>query len=177
MQKESLRTGWFGGRYSHHFAGGFALWRCRNSIRRYLAALNASSEASSRYSRSVASILTSRHSSCTQFSLPSRTECHRMTRRRISSAPGTKAETASKTHPELSALSFRFYPKDTPVDLQRVDSELMSSLAFAPFGFETRLLIKFRNREGNMRKDASGIISSNSRIAPSLSCISRQRML
>lgn len=31
---------------------------------------NASSEASSRYSRSVASILTSRHSSCTQLSAP-----------------------------------------------------------------------------------------------------------
>ena len=38
MQKESLRTKGFGGRYSRYFAGGFALWRRRNSIRRYSAA-------------------------------------------------------------------------------------------------------------------------------------------
>ena len=38
MQKESLRTKGFGGRYSHYFAGGFVLRRCRNSIRRYSAA-------------------------------------------------------------------------------------------------------------------------------------------
>ena len=38
MQKESLRTKGFGGRYSRYFAGGFALWRRRNSIRWYSAA-------------------------------------------------------------------------------------------------------------------------------------------
>ena len=38
MQKESLRTREFGGSYSRYFAGGFALWRRRNSIRRYSAA-------------------------------------------------------------------------------------------------------------------------------------------
>ena len=38
MQKESLRTRGSGGLYSRYFAGGFALWRCRNSIRRYSAA-------------------------------------------------------------------------------------------------------------------------------------------
>lgn len=38
MQKESPRTGGFEGRYSHYFAGGFVLRRCRNSIRRYSAA-------------------------------------------------------------------------------------------------------------------------------------------
>lgn len=38
MQKESLRTKRFGGRYSCYFAGGFALWRRRISIRRYSAA-------------------------------------------------------------------------------------------------------------------------------------------
>ena len=38
MQKENLRTRGFGGRYSRYFAGGFALRRCRNSIRRYSAA-------------------------------------------------------------------------------------------------------------------------------------------
>ena len=38
MQKESLRTRGSGGYYSHYFAGGFALRRCRNSTRRYPAA-------------------------------------------------------------------------------------------------------------------------------------------
>ena len=38
LQKESLRTRGFGGRYSRYFAGDFALRRCRNSIRRYSAA-------------------------------------------------------------------------------------------------------------------------------------------
>ena len=38
MQKESLRTRGFGGRYSRYFAGDFALWRRRNSTRRYSAA-------------------------------------------------------------------------------------------------------------------------------------------
>ena len=35
MQKEGLRTRGFGGCCSRHFAGGFALRRCQNSIRRY----------------------------------------------------------------------------------------------------------------------------------------------
>lgn len=39
MQKESLRTRGPGGYYSRYFAGGFALWRYRNSIRRYSAVL------------------------------------------------------------------------------------------------------------------------------------------
>lgn len=38
MQKESPRTRGFEDCYSHYFAGGFVLWRCRNSIRRYSAA-------------------------------------------------------------------------------------------------------------------------------------------
>lgn len=38
MQKESPRTRGFEGFYSHYFAGGFALRRCRNGIRRYSAA-------------------------------------------------------------------------------------------------------------------------------------------
>ena len=38
MQKESPRTRGFEGCYSHYFAGGFFLRRCRNSIRRYSAA-------------------------------------------------------------------------------------------------------------------------------------------
>ena len=36
-EKESLRTRGSGGYYSRYFAGGFALWRRRNSIRRYSA--------------------------------------------------------------------------------------------------------------------------------------------
>ena len=38
MKKESPRTRGFEDCYSHYFAGGFVLWRCRNSIRRYSAA-------------------------------------------------------------------------------------------------------------------------------------------
>ena len=38
MQKERPRTRGFEGFYSHYFAGGFVLRRCRNSIRRYSAA-------------------------------------------------------------------------------------------------------------------------------------------
>lgn len=38
MQKESLRTRGSGGYYSRYFAGGFALRRRRDSIRRYSAA-------------------------------------------------------------------------------------------------------------------------------------------
>ena len=38
MQKESLRTRRFGGRYSRYFADGFTLRRCRNSTRQYSAA-------------------------------------------------------------------------------------------------------------------------------------------
>ena len=37
MQKESLRTREFGGRYSHYFAGDFALGRRRGTTRRYSA--------------------------------------------------------------------------------------------------------------------------------------------
>ena len=54
--------------------------------------------------------LPSGHSSCTQFSAPQRNACRRVTRRRASSAPGTKAGTTSKTHFKLRALSFCFIP-------------------------------------------------------------------
>ena len=49
------------------------------------------------YSHSVASVLPSRHSSCIQFSVPSRIECRQVTPCRASSASGTKAGTTSKT--------------------------------------------------------------------------------
>ena len=95
--KESLRTRGFGGSYSRYFAGGFALWRRRNSTRRYSAHQNASSEASFRYSHSMASVPPSRHSSCAQFSVPPRAECRQVTPCRASSASGTKVGTTSKT--------------------------------------------------------------------------------
>ena len=63
------------------------------------------------YSHSVASILTSRHSSCAQFSVPSRAECRQVTPCRVSSASGTKAGTTLKTFFKLRALSFCFCPK------------------------------------------------------------------
>ena len=58
------------------------------------------------YSHSMASVLTSRHSSCTQFSVPSRAECRQVTPCRVSSASGTKAGTTLKTFFKLRALSF-----------------------------------------------------------------------
>ena len=72
---------------------------------------NTSSEASSRYSHSMASVLPPRHSSCAQFSLPTRTECRQVTPCRVSSALGTKVGTISETFFKLRALSFCFCPK------------------------------------------------------------------
>lgn len=52
-----------------------------------------------------------RHSSCTQFSAASRSECRQMTPRHVSSASGTKAGTTPKTFFKLRTLSFYFCPK------------------------------------------------------------------
>ena len=60
------------------------------------------------YSHSMALILPSRHSSCIQFSAASRSECRRMTRRRVSLASGTKVGTTSKTFSKLSSVEFSF---------------------------------------------------------------------
>ena len=68
-------------------------------------------KALSTYSHSMASVLPSRHSSCAQFSVPSRTECRQVTLCRASSASGTKFGTTSKTFFKLRALSFCFCPK------------------------------------------------------------------
>ena len=73
---------------------------------------NASSEASFRYSHSMALVLPSCHSSCAQFPAPPRSECRQITQYRVSSASGTKAGTTSKTFFELRALSFYFCPKE-----------------------------------------------------------------
>ena len=70
---------------------------------------------------SMASVLPSRHSSCTQFSVPSRAECRQVTPCRVLSASGTKAGTTLKTFFKLRALSFRFCPKGrggTPLQAQ-----------------------------------------------------------
>lgn len=64
------------------------------------------------YSHSMASILPSRHSSCTQFSVPSRAKCRQVTPCRASSASGTKAGTASNTFFKLRTLIFCFCPKE-----------------------------------------------------------------
>ena len=75
----------------------------------------------SRYSHSMASVLPSRHSSCTQFSVPPRAECRQVTPCRVSSALGTKAGTTLKTFFKLRALSFCFCPKGrggTPLQAQ-----------------------------------------------------------
>ena len=75
-----------------------------------------------RYSHSMASVLLPRHPSCTQSSASARNACRRVTRRRVSSASGTEAGTASKTHLKLRALSFRFAPKGTADGLCGLDS-------------------------------------------------------
>ena len=53
-------------------------------------------KALSAYSRSMASVLSSRHSSCTQSSAAGRGKCCQVTPCRVSSASGTKAGTVSK---------------------------------------------------------------------------------
>lgn len=63
------------------------------------------------YSVSMALALSSRHSSCAQFSAASRIECRQVTPCRASSASGTKAGATSKTHLKLRALSLSFCPK------------------------------------------------------------------
>ena len=68
-------------------------------------------KALSAYFHSMALILSSRHSSCIQFSVPSRAECRQVTPCRVSSASGTKAGTTLKTFFKLRALSFCFCPK------------------------------------------------------------------
>lgn len=65
----------------------------------------------SAYSHSMALYLSSRHSSCTQFSVSSRTECRQITPCLVSSASGTKVGTTPKTFFKLSVLSFCFCPK------------------------------------------------------------------
>ena len=65
----------------------------------------------SAYFHSMVAVLPSRHSSCAQFSAPSRAECRQVTPCRVSSASGTKVGTTSKTFFKLKALSFCFCPK------------------------------------------------------------------
>lgn len=60
------------------------------------------------HSHSMASVLSSRHSSCTQFSASTRNACRRMTRCRVSSASWTKAGTTSKTFFQTQGIEFLF---------------------------------------------------------------------
>ena len=60
------------------------------------------------HSHSMALFLSSRHSSCTQFSVPSRDECRQVTPCRVSSASGTKAGTTPKTFFKLKGIEFLF---------------------------------------------------------------------
>ena len=60
------------------------------------------------HSHSMASVLSSRHSSCTQFSASTRNACRRMTRCRVSSASGTKVGTTSKTFFQTQGIEFCF---------------------------------------------------------------------
>lgn len=60
------------------------------------------------HSHSMASVLPSRHSSCTQFSVPPRAECRQVTPCRVSSALGTKAGTALKTFFQTQGFEFLF---------------------------------------------------------------------
>ena len=62
----------------------------------------------SSYSHSMASVLPSRHSSCIQFSVPSRIECRQVTPCRASSASGTKAGTTSKNFFQTQDVEFLF---------------------------------------------------------------------
>ena len=61
-----------------------------------------------RYSHSTALVLPSSHSSCAQFSVPSRAECRQVALCRVSSASRTKAGTTSKTFLKLSGVEFSF---------------------------------------------------------------------
>ena len=108
MQKESLRTKGFGGRYFRYFTGGFALRRCRNSTKRYSAVLKREVRSQFPLFPLMVLVLPSRHSSCTQFSVPSRDECRQVTPCRVSSASGTKAGTTSKTFFKLKGIEFLF---------------------------------------------------------------------
>ena len=62
----------------------------------------------SAYSHSMASVLPSRHSSCTQFSVPPRIECRQVTPCRVSSASGTKAGTTLKNFFQTQGFEFLF---------------------------------------------------------------------
>ena len=62
----------------------------------------------SAYSHSMASVLPSRHSSCAQFSVPSRAECRQVTPCRASSTSGTKVGTTSNTFFQTQGFEFLF---------------------------------------------------------------------
>ena len=76
-------------------------WRHSEALKMQVRTLSA-------YFHPMASVLPSRHSSCIQFSVPSRIECRQVTPCRASSASGTKAGTTSKTFLKLRGVEFLF---------------------------------------------------------------------
>ena len=102
------------------------------------------------YSHSMASVLPSRHSSCTQFSVPSRAECRQVILCRVSSASGTKAGTTSETFFKLRALSFCFCPKGrggTPLQAQYCQKRpFRNSTALLPASRQLQSQVNQRGR-------------------------------
>ena len=102
------------------------------------------------YSHSMASVLAFRHSSCIQFSVPSRIECRQVTPCRVSSALGTKAGTTLKTFFKLRALSFCFCPKGrggTPLQAQyRRKRPFRNSTALLPASRQLQSQMNQRGR-------------------------------
>lgn len=102
------------------------------------------------YSLSMASVLPSRHSSCTQFSVPSRAEYRQVTPCRVSSASGTKAGTTLKTFFKLRALSFCFCPKGhggPPLDARyRRKRPFRNSTALLPASRQLQSQVNQRGR-------------------------------
>lgn len=97
----------------------------------------------------MAQVLPYRHSSCTQFSAPSQTECHRMMRHCVSSSTGTKLGQLQKTLFKLKALSFRFAPKgtaDAPCKLNSTENAR----------FETRSLLSAQATSCNRSRINAG---------------------
>ena len=102
------------------------------------------------YSHSVAAFLPSRHSSCAQFSVPSRAECRQVTPCRVSSTSGTKVGTTLKTFFKLRALSFCFCPKGrggTPLQAQyRRKRPFRNSTALLPASRQLQSRVNQRGR-------------------------------
>ena len=63
------------------------------------------------YSHSMVTVQPSRHSSCTQFSMPSQAECRRVTPRRVFVGLGDKDWDNSKNSFQTRGFEFSFLPQ------------------------------------------------------------------